>query len=207
MHKYKKLIPLIAVVLIAFGVNLDQFGIDLQKLSGQSGQQGQHSSQSSNNTNTQQSQTNTAATGNKTSRPAAHKGQHWSDTSPKINLRHVFEGEINRKGKPVGYHSRPGGIDPSTARVKQIKSGPNRAGIYTATIEIRDGNQWKEKFSSFFPDSMNDSEVIDAILHAYTNSKDPKKQPWSGPSGLGFNIQGYTLSRGDINTAFPVYVR
>ncbi len=33
----------------------------------------------------------------------------WSRTSPPINLTHIFEGEINKRGKPVGYHARPGG--------------------------------------------------------------------------------------------------
>ncbi|MFK7916389.1 MAG: EndoU domain-containing protein, partial [Pseudomonadales bacterium] len=124
---------------------------------------------------------------------------------PEINLWHVFEGEINRKGKPTGFHARPGGQDPANARVKSIKDRPNRAGVYTANIEVRDGGQWKGKFSSFFPDSMSQQEVVNVILHAYRNSKDPRKQPWSGPSGLGFQIQGYTTSRGGINTAFPVY--
>ncbi|MCH9669937.1 MAG: EndoU domain-containing protein, partial [Gammaproteobacteria bacterium] len=82
---------------------------------------------------------------------------------------------------------------------------PNRAGVYTASIEIRDGREWKEKFSSFFPDKMSEAQVIEAVLTAYKRSSDPKRQPWRGPSGLGFDIQGYTLSRGDINTAFPIF--
>jgi len=52
---------------------------------------------------------------------------------------------------------------------------------------------------------MSQQQVVDAILHAYNNSKDPNKQPWSGPSGHGFQIQGYTTSKGGINTAFPVF--
>ncbi len=190
MNKYRKLIPIVAVVLIALGVNLEQFGIDLRDFTGQ-----------------------------QSSSPAPHAGAtasalsgsddlpHLSDTEPKINLRHVFAGEINRKGKPVGYHSRPGGVDAANARINKIQSKPNRAGVYTASISIRDGNQWKEKFSSFFPDKMSQQQVIDAVLHAFKNSKDSSKQPWSGPSGLGFTIQGYTASRGDINTAFPVFVK
>ena len=35
-----------------------------------------------------------------------------SNTQPKINLTHIFEGEINKNNKPVGFHSRPGGKDP-----------------------------------------------------------------------------------------------
>lgn len=131
--------------------------------------------------------------------------KQWSNTKPAINLEHVFDGEINRQGKPVGFHSRPNGEDPPNAKVVRVQSRPNKAGVYTATIAIRDGGQWKEKYSTFFPDRMNQDQVTKAILSAYNNRKDKRKQPWTGPSGLGFNIQGYTLSGGDINTAYPIY--
>lgn len=187
MNKYKRYIPIAALILVALGVNLDQFGIDLKGLS----QGGSAVSQS----------------GSATSAHAEPDYPQWSKTDPNINLWHVFEGEINRSGKPVGFHSRPGGNDPSSARVKSIRDKPNRAGVYTATIEIRDGNQWKEKFSSFFPDNMSSDDVIEAVLNAYNKSNDRQAQPFEGPSGLGFTIQGYTSNQGGINTAFPVYVR
>lgn len=197
MNKYKRFIPIAAVILIALGVNLDQFGINLQSLSkGGSG------------TNTQSSQT--SPTNNSSSSAAQHSNADmpkWSDTNPNINLWHVFEGEINRRGKPVGFHSRPGGQDPANARVRSVKNSPNNAGVYTASIEIRDGDQWKEKFSSFFPDSMSQDDVITAVLNAYKNSSDPQAQPFEGPSGLGFSIQGYTSNSGGINTAFPIYAQ
>ncbi len=198
MNKYRKYIPIIALVLVGLGVNLDKFGIDLDALSrGQS-----PSLQSSGNRNSGSSQSQNDSSGHQ-----APSYAQWSDTKPALNLWHIFEGEINRKQKPVGYHSRPGGNDPANAKVVSVRDKPNNAGIYTATIAIKDGSQWKEKFSSFFPDDMSRDEVIDVILHAYSESKNPKSQPWQGPSGQGFNIQGYTSSRGGINTAFPVYVR
>ena len=190
VNRYKKYLPIVALVLIALGGGFEKLGIDLQKYL-----DGDSSSQTTQSQTTQSQST------------ASQSHQKWSSTSPEINLWHIFEGEINRSGKPVGYHSRPGGIDPANARVKSIRDQPNRVGVYTATIEIRDGNQWKSKFSSFFPDNMSSAEVIDAVLTAYKNSDNPKQQPWQGPSGLGFNIQGYTTSRGGINTAFPVYQR
>lgn len=204
MNKYKKLIPIIAVVLIALGVNLEKFGINLQNFTGQQSQSNQSQSPNS-STNSQVGSQNGGQAGSNSS--GSVSTNHWSDTNPKLNLWHIFEGEINRKGKPVGYHSRPGGKDPAKARVNQVKSRPNNAGVYTASISVQDGGQWKEKFSSFFPDKMNQSDVITAVLNAYKNSKNPKKQPWTGPSGLGFSIQGYTTSRGDINTAFPVFAK
>ncbi len=193
MQKYKKLVPIIAVILLALGVNLDRFGIDLRALS----------SQDSGIAQTQ----NSTASDRQSSPALAADLPHWSSTDPEINLWHVFYGEINRKGKPTGFHSRPGGNDPANARVVSVKDRPNRAGVYTANIEVRDGNRWKSKFSSFFPDNLSQQEVVDIIVHAYNNSKNPRKQPWSGPSGLGFQVQGYTSSRGGINTAFPVYQR
>jgi len=133
--------------------------------------------------------------------------QQWSHTRPEINLTHIFTGEINARGKPVGFHSRPGGRDPAHARLKKILGPPDSSGVYTALVEIYDPREhrWKQKFSTFFPDSMSRKEVIKAILHAWRHRETNRSQPWRGPSGKGFQIQGYTNRRGNINTAFPVY--
>ena len=184
-----------ALVLVALGVNLDQFGIDLKGLS-----QGAGSSLSSSSSG---QSTNSGGSGGHNEPGYAQ----WSKSDPNINLWHVFEGEINRSGKPVGFHSRPNGNDPANARIVSVRDKPNRAGVYTATIEIRDGDQWKSKFSSFFPDSLSRDQVVDAVLNAYQKSSDKNAQPFQGPSGLGFTIQGYTSRSGGINTAFPVFVR
>ncbi len=198
MNKYKRYIPIIAAILAALGVSLNQYGIDLDSLAGNFGQ----------STSERSSPSNSNSAGN-SSQSAGHSqsGSKWSTTEPNVNLWHIFDGEINRSGKPVGYHSRPNGQDPANARIVSIRDQPNRAGVYTATIEIKDGGQWKQKFSSFFPDSLSRNEVIDVILHAYKQRTSGDKQPWSGPSGLGFTVQGYTSGRGGINTAFPVFVR
>jgi hypothetical protein len=198
VSKYKRYIPIVAVILIAFGVNLDQFGIDLTALS-----KGGNATTSQSSTQSDVSP-NSGSTGSTDTIASSEK---WSDTHPNVNQWHIFDGEINRSGKPVGFHSRPSGKDPEKARVRSIRDAPNRAGVYTASIEIRDGNQWKEKFSSFFPDSMSKNDVLQAVLNAYKNSDDPNAQPFEGPSGLGFSIQGYTSNKGGINTAFPIYVR
>lgn len=200
MNKYKRYIPIAAIILLALGVNLDQFGIDLQALS----RGGSAPTTQSSNTDSATNSGSSASFSDSGSEPDYPK---WSKTEPNINQWHIFAGEINRSGKPVGYHSRPGGQDPAGARVKSVRDRPNKAGVYTAAIEIRDGQQWKEKFSSFFPDSLSRNEVLQAILNAYENSANPNAQPFEGPSGLGFSVQGYTSSRGGINTAFPIYVR
>jgi hypothetical protein len=205
MLNKKVIVPIIAAILVALGVNLEELGIDLNQLAGNQPTSSQQSQ--NNNSDVFATNTNTVAAGNSNSVKAYTPGSKWSKTTPAVNLHHVFEGEINRKGKPVGYHSRPGGKDPKSARLVKIRDKPNRAGVYTAIIAVNDQGDWKEKFSSFFPDSMSQQDVVDAVLNAYRNSSDKKKQPWQGPSGLGFDIQGYTLSKGDINTAFPVYRR
>ncbi len=198
VNQYKRYIPIVAVILVALGVNLDKFGIDLQALS-----RGNSSSISSNSKSSSTGQI-IADAGTGHQKPAY---KQWSATRPEINLWHIFEGEINRSGKPVGFHSRPAAKDPANAKLISVRDGPNKVGVYTATIAIRDGQQWKEKFSSFFPDSLSKKQVTDAVINAYKKSKNAKKQPWQGPSGLGFQIQGYTSNRGGINTAFPVYRR
>lgn len=133
----------------------------------------------------------------------------WSDTRPAINLTHIFQGEINRRGKPTGYHALLDGKKIKTARIVRIKGKPNKAGVYTAQVEIYDKREkkWKRKFSSMFPKDMKPQEIIDAIVYAYEHRQKGKTTPWRGPSGHGFQIEGYTLRNGRINTAYPVYVR
>lgn len=186
MNRYRRFIPIVAAILVLFGVNLDKLGINLDALSrGESINQTDQSSAGSEHSSSQK----------------------WSSTNPEINLWHIFDGEINRSGKPTGYHSRPGGTNPANARVKSVRDKPNKAGVYTAVVEVRDGGQWKSKNSSFFPDNLSRNEVIDIIVNAFNKSDNKKKQPWSGPSGLGFTIQGYTTNQGGINTAYPLYNR
>ena len=206
MNRYKRYLPIAALVLIGLGVNLDQFGIDLHQLAGDNaGQSVEQSRDGEAATAADRSATGQSA--DQSDGPGVAGTTGWSDTDPNINLSHVFHGEINGSGKPTGFHSRPGGVDPDGARIKRLRDQPNRLGVYTAQVEIRDGGQWKEKFSSLFPDDLDAPDVVDAVLHAYRNADNPRAQPWEGPSGLGFRIQGYTSSRGGINTAFPVFVR
>lgn len=141
------------------------------------------------------------------SRPrGARTDEEWSRTSPPVNVTHIFEGEINRRGKPVGFHSRPGGRDPGNARVTRIVDRPNRAGVYTAEVEIRSGSGWwLRKRSTLYPDRLDRQAVIQAVLNAFRNRTGGGEQ-FRGPSGLGFTIEGY-YQNGRINTAYPIYAR
>lgn len=133
--------------------------------------------------------------------------EEWSDTDPSVNLAHIFQGDINRRGKPVGYHSRPGGEDPEGARVVRILDEENGVGVYTADVEIRNASgRWLKKRSTFYPDRLSREEVLAAILHAWEERGETDGNKFRGPSGEGFTIEGYTTDDGGINTAYPIYV-
>jgi Bacterial EndoU nuclease len=141
----------------------------------------------------------------KGSRGSARPDEEWSRTSPPVNVTHIFEGEVNKRGKPTGFHSRPGGRDPENARVVRITDRPNRAGVYTAEVEIRSGSQWLPKRSTLYPDRLDRAAVIQAVLNAFRNRSGGGER-FRGPSGQGFTIEGY-FQNGRINTAYPIYTR
>ncbi|HEX2643669.1 MAG TPA: EndoU domain-containing protein [Thermoanaerobaculia bacterium] len=132
-------------------------------------------------------------------------GRAWSSTAPPINETHIFEGEINRRGSPVGFHARPGGRNPSGARVIRIIQGPNRDGVYVAQVEIRDRDgRWLRKTSTFYPDRLARADVLRAILSAWRGRTTGGAEKFRGPSGQGFTIEGY-FQNGRINTAWPIF--
>ncbi len=130
-------------------------------------------------------------------------GVRWSETDPPINLTHLFEGQINKRGKPVGFHARPGGVDPEGARLVRVIDGPNRIGVYVAKVEIRaSSGRWLGKTSTLYPDDFSQDDVVAAILAAFERSDGGEK--WRGDSGKGFTIEGYFQNR-RINTAYPIF--
>jgi hypothetical protein len=132
--------------------------------------------------------------------------EEWSRTSPPVNVTHIFEGEINSRGKPVGFHSRPGGRDPQAARLVRVVDRPNRSGVYTAEVEIRSGSDWLAKRSTLYPDRLDREAVIQAVLHAFAGRITGNAEKFRGPSGNGFTIEGY-YQNGRINTAYPIFSR
>ena len=89
----------------------------------------------------------------------------------------------------------------------RVTDGPNRAGAYAGEVEIRDrGGAWLAKRSTLYPDAMSRQEVIDAVLHAFRARTTGDAEPFRGPSGRGFTIEGY-FQNGRINTAYPIFQR
>ncbi|PZU98278.1 MAG: hypothetical protein DCE90_03930 [Pseudanabaena sp.] len=132
-------------------------------------------------------------------------------TSVKINEKHIFEGEINRRGLAVGYHHRANSRDARNARLVRVVSNPNSQGVYVGRVEIRNSKgQWinKSANSSFFPDRWSRNQVLSEIRGAFANSPNPLLEPWQGTSPSGLRISGYyNRNTNTINTAYPIYRR
>ena len=144
---------------------------------------------------------------------------HWSATDPSINLRHVFCGDTNRRGRAVGFHAilalgQPG--VPALILDSIEPDGRDRTETFTADIRFPDG---QTKFSTFFPEACSEAEIIASILYAQERAE--PTEPWGfvGPSAPGaggdggycladgapFPVRFGTLDDGTgrINTAFP----
>ncbi|MED3910559.1 T7SS effector LXG polymorphic toxin [Peribacillus simplex] len=115
-------------------------------------------------------------------------------------MRHVYHGEINRRGKAVGYHheSMMGGkIVPGTEKK------PDKNGVYMAKVEI-DGVK-KIADSSFFPKEWNRAEVLKAINEAYQSKEQIASNKYRGITSSGIKVEIYLNKDGSIATAYPLY--
>ena len=135
----------------------------------------------------------------------------------KIDLPHILNGHTNAKGKAVGFHSRPDGIDPAGSRMTQQVESPNQHGIYVGKVEVFDATkgQWIPKTSNngtstFYPDTLSPQEIESSIRHAYADAlrQDPSFTSglWRGRSEHGFEIEG-AFRNGQIVTAYPIYTK
>ena len=126
-----------------------------------------------------------------------------------MNVKHIFHGEINQKGKAVGFHHRGSMGHQGRARIVQILSPPNTLGVYKAEVEIYDSKRgrWIRKGdpSTFFPDSWSRARVLIEIRGAFQNQILTGGNYWEGISPSGVIIRGYLDNAGNINTAYPKY--
>ncbi|PLR92379.1 T7SS effector LXG polymorphic toxin [Bacillus halotolerans] len=115
-------------------------------------------------------------------------------------MKHIYHGEINKRGKAVGYHheSMMGGkIIPGTEKK------PDTNGVYMAKVEV-DGVK-KIADSSFFPKEWNRADVLKAIDEAYQTKKQIGSNKFRGISASGIKIEMYLNKDGTIATAYPLY--
>jgi hypothetical protein len=152
----------------------------------------------------------------------SHSSQNQASTNStlKINFKHIFHGEIREgkrdgKRRAKGFHYRGSiGHEDKARIVLGTKTPPNMYGVVKAKVEIfdKDTNDWKKKWSTFFPDHWSRQQVIDEIRGAYARHTKPRvKEPryWEGNGPSGIRIGGYLDASGefDIDTAFPLYLR
>ncbi|WP_236251232.1 EndoU domain-containing protein [Bacillus sp. NSP9.1] len=116
-------------------------------------------------------------------------------------LKHIYHGEINKRGKAVGYHheSMMGGgkIIPGT------ETKPDKNGVYRAKVEVN--GVTKKAKSSFFPKDWNRADVLKAINEAYQSKKQVDIYKYIGKSSSGIEIEMYLNKDGSIATAYPLY--
>ena len=122
------------------------------------------------------------------------------------SMSHIFEGDINRKGRAGGYHYDM--VEGTSGSIIEGTKSPalNDAGVYEAKVEVngilKKANGGK---STFFPDHMSPQEVVDTINEAYetrvfdTNSRNK----YEGISKNGMKITMYLDSEKKIISSFP----
>jgi hypothetical protein len=130
--------------------------------------------------------------------------------NPKINVRHVFHGEINKRGSAVGFHHEGSIGSQNYGRiVPGTKTPLNPNGVYKANVEVFNSNtgNWTAKGpqSSFYPQNWSRGRVLNETRSAFQNQTLVKGNYWEGTSPSGVKIGGYLDKKGDINTSFPIY--
>ncbi len=130
----------------------------------------------------------------------------YTENFTEKSLIHIFEGDINRKGRAGGYHYDM--VEGTSGSIIEGTKSPalNDAGVYEAKVKVKEtlkkANGGK---STFFPDHMSPQEVVDSINEAYetrvfdTNSINK----YEGISKNGMKITMYLDSEKKIISAFP----
>ena len=133
------------------------------------------------------------------------KLQHTENFTEK-SLIHIFEGDINRKGRAGGYHYDM--VEGTSGSIIEGTKSPalNDAGVYEAKVKVngtlKKANGGK---STFFPDHMSPQEVVDTINEAYSNKiyQEGSRGVYVGNSKEGIKIRMVLTDDGKIITAYP----
>lgn len=120
-------------------------------------------------------------------------------------LEHIFLGEINPRGKAVGFHYE--GMPGARGEVIPPRSKLNEFGVYTAKVKIngvkKEANNGE---STFFPSGWNPQKVVDKINEAYGNKNFFHGNTYRGTTSEGMTIEMYIDGETDkIISAFPIY--
>ena len=126
--------------------------------------------------------------------------KHTENFASKDAIRHILEGEINRRGKAVGFHMENMPTKKGIV-IENTRSLNDKNGVYSARVIINGVH--KVAKSTFFPTDMTPQQVVDAINEAYTNKTITSTDEFIGETSYGFKIGMYLNKDGDITTAYP----
>ncbi|MED2131643.1 EndoU domain-containing protein [Brevibacillus porteri] len=125
--------------------------------------------------------------------------------------RHILEGEINEKGKAVGWHHE---LSSASSRIVGSPTNPDSHGVYQAVVDIFNGTSYvrKEQTSSFFPKHWSADDVMTAIYEVYVDAIPALKSngtemihKWVGRHSSGIKSELWLDKDGRITTAYPIY--
>jgi Bacterial EndoU nuclease len=118
-------------------------------------------------------------------------------------FKHIFEGNINRRGEAVGFHHNPSSTNKDTGIVKVIKP-ENNCGVYTAQVKIQ--GKTKKAYSTMFPDKLKKSEIVSILESSYKKgiSANPNKSIFTVVTDNCFRIT-MILNNNQLATAYPLY--
>jgi len=126
----------------------------------------------------------------------------------KIDLRHIFLGDVSKSGKKVvGFH-HISGVNPDRAKILS-KGILDNNGLYEAEVQIFNQlkNNWQTKNSTFFPDSWTRAKTLSEIRSAWYKRIPHPDGGFTGRSSEGIYIRFFSDENGGIRTAFPVFNR
>ena len=123
-------------------------------------------------------------------------------------LEHILEGELNAKGKAVGFHYE--GMPSAKGKViSGTEIPPNQFGVYIAQVEVNGvpkvSNGGK---SSFFPKDWDAQKIVNSINEAFENKKlvEGTRNTFRGLTSNELEIEMYIDNvSGKIISAFPKY--
>ena len=118
------------------------------------------------------------------------------------SLNHILEGELNGRGKAVGFHYEGMPTQKGTI-ISGTESLPNANGVYTANIEVN--SVVKNAQSSFFPKDWTPQQIVDSINEAYSNKVYMVGNKYSGITSSGIEIEMFLDVNGEIISAYPIY--
>lgn len=118
---------------------------------------------------------------------------------------HVLSGEINRKGKAVGYHSTALGDLAAGQVLPGTASATDGHGLYEAQVAVSGTDKTSnDGYSTFFPDSWTAQQVVDAINEAYDSRVPTGDGGYDGVTSGGITVHLYLDGSDRITTAYPV---